>query len=355
MKDQPVDACLPADGVPVADLLDQLESYKRKSEHLARINDLHHRLAGALDLASVIETFSVWLMPLLDHALIGFTTLDGARKYHTCSSHGPERRHELEAVREILAETPLRETTGHVADDYYYQVWTVGLPDFPGQLVLLRREGPPAIKDGCLLEEALHLFEEPLRRAVSYENLFDQARRDTLTGLANRRVFEERLPSLIESARRHQTPLTLACLDLDHFKSINDSLGHAVGDAVLRGVAETLSAAIRSCDLLVRMGGDEFVLVLPNTDIHAGQCLASRLREAVREVGSRVPGCERLAVSIGLAAWNPDLTPDKWLQKADDALYGAKMATRGPAADFRMPGPPHFADRPGVHHFMANR
>ncbi len=217
------------------------------------------------------------------------------------------------------------------ADGFHVHRWVFDSPDCYGLLTLLRRGKPLSEQDLEFIDESLLILAEPLKRALEYEDIFSQARRDSLTGLPNRFVFEERIHALIEQARRHGRPLTLAALDLDHFKAVNDSMGHFTGDKVLQQVATTLQAQIRLSDLLVRMGGDEFLLILPDTDMPAACHLAERLCRAVASLNV-VTGAGQLGVSIGLAEWQPDLSVSAWLEKADDTLYQAKAGGRARVA-----------------------
>ncbi len=206
--------------------------------------------------------------------------------------------------------------------------WRLDSPDGNGLLVLIHKRRKPDGLDLRLMDEALSVFNDALHRALNYEDLFDQARHDALTGLANRRVFEDRIHSMVDSARRHGYPLTLASMDLDGFKKINDTFGHTEGDNVLRRVAMRLAQQVRSCDLLVRMGGDEFLLVLPDTGIRAAKVLTRRLRNDVRNLNIRSGAGKELDVSIGLSQWKNDLTLFQWLERADRALYEDKLNKR---------------------------
>jgi len=161
-----------------------------------------------------------------------------------------------------------------------------------------------------------------------YEDLFAQARRDILTGLDNRRVFEERIGSLLESARRQDRPITVASMDLDHFKQVNDNLGHAAGDIALQRVAKVMTEMVRNSDLLVRMGGDEFVLVLPDTALDAARLLAERLCAAVDGLDINAGNGSKLGMSIGIVQWKPAMSKDDWLQRTDEVLYQAKKTGR---------------------------
>ncbi len=128
-------------------------------------------------------------------------------------------------------------------------------------------------------------------------------------------------------AQRYQRPFSAIFIDLDHFKRINDVYGHAAGDAVLRGVAETLNVCLRECDLLGRFGGEEFVVLLPETGIDDAMRVADRMRKDVAclQLG-QIP--EAITVSAGVAEWTSDETGEALLQRADRALYRAKDAGR---------------------------
>jgi len=313
--------------VNVDTLLVQLDHYRRQTEWLVMVNKLQSRLASATDLQSMMEAFSVWLMPLVEHDLVAYRSACGTREHLLCSSHGPERRKIQEMARRCL--DGLVEDGDCCAEDGFFVCrWQLKFRDDVGQIIFLRRGETLSADEKEILDRAVEILAEPLERALQYESLFEQARRDALTGLENRRVFEERIGSMVESARRHGHPITLACMDLDHFKQINDTMGHAEGDRVLRRVARLLSTMVRNSDLLVRMGGDEFLLVLPETDLSSAAVLAERLRRGIRDLGIGAGG-KKLGVSIGLAQWQPGLTIEDWLLKADEVLYRAKAQGRG--------------------------
>ncbi|MFT7773935.1 diguanylate cyclase [Roseateles sp.] len=155
------------------------------------------------------------------------------------------------------------------------------------------------------------------------------AERDPLTGLGNRRHLERRCAELLPAAQREQRPLSLAQLDIDHFKSINDRYGHATGDRVLTLLAQLLQDSMRTSDVVVRQGGEEFVIVLPDTDLSAAADVCERLRERVAtHPWGQLGGPDwQVTVSIGLATAAPyELAP--LLDVADSALYRAKRGGR---------------------------
>jgi len=161
------------------------------------------------------------------------------------------------------------------------------------------------------------------------DELLVQATHDALTGLYNRRYVEDVLGNEIERAERHARPLAVAILDADHFKGVNDAHGHQTGDEVLRAISERCRNTLRSNDVLGRYGGEEFVVVFPETNLEEAGVVAERLRAAVADSPIKV-GDDALGVtvSIGLAAHAPGQDTDKLLQRADAALYNAKHEGR---------------------------
>ncbi len=148
-------------------------------------------------------------------------------------------------------------------------------------------------------------------------------REDALTGLSNRRAILTQLGGMVSAARRHGHPLSIAILDLDHFKRINDTHGHKTGDQVLVAAAHALATHLRAEDQLGRLGGEEFLVLLPDTDAEAATHMAERARAEVAGAPTPVP----VTVSIGLATWAGE-TAEDFLQRADEALYAAKDAGR---------------------------
>lgn len=160
-------------------------------------------------------------------------------------------------------------------------------------------------------------------RSKTYERF---AFYDLLTGVANRRKFEDRLDEQMSLARRHGTPLSIMLFDLDHFKSINDTYGHDTGDAVLRAFASALSKQVRKEDLFARWGGEEFIMLLVHTDQTHLPSIASKMLEAARTV--MIDEHRSLTCSIGMASFQNDMDKHALIKKADDALYRAKANGR---------------------------
>ncbi len=162
------------------------------------------------------------------------------------------------------------------------------------------------------------------------ELLAERAQIDGLTGLWNRAYFDRRWTEEVGKAARHQRPLSLAMIDIDHFKSINDTYGHPAGDAVLQDAAKLIQRECRQEDVACRYGGEEFALILPDTTPEDAGNLCDRIRQSfVSSVWPRHP--ERtVTVSIGLAGFNltGGMSPAGWLESSDRALYAAKQRGR---------------------------
>jgi diguanylate cyclase (GGDEF)-like protein len=161
------------------------------------------------------------------------------------------------------------------------------------------------------------------------EDLLVQATHDPLTGVFNRRHVEELLRTELDRAERHARPLAVAMLDADHFKKINDTYGHQTGDEVLRTISQRCQSTLRSNDVLGRYGGEEFIVVFPETSLEDAGAVAERLRAAVAEVPIKVgDNALDVTVSIGLAAFAPGYNLDEMFHRADAALYTAKQDGR---------------------------
>ena len=177
------------------------------------------------------------------------------------------------------------------------------------------------------LEEAQRkLREQQAELEEMNERLKSLASTDALTGLKNRRAFEERLDKELSRSRRHGHPLSLILLDIDHFKSYNDTYGHPKGDEILRLVGRTLSRAMRETDFATRYGGEEFAILLPDTDREGAQHLAERLRHTIES--AKWPDRE-ITASVGVASYGERAsTAEQLIDQADRALYRSKEQGR---------------------------
>jgi diguanylate cyclase (GGDEF)-like protein len=168
-----------------------------------------------------------------------------------------------------------------------------------------------------------------LRTKELVDLLAQRAMIDGLTGLWNRRYFEERLSAETSLSERNGAPLSLVMLDVDHFKKINDTHGHPFGDEVLRAVARAASTRVRASDVFCRYGGEEFAVLLPNTDAPRAQTLAEDLRASIESLKlTKAKDPVPVTASFGVADRAPRQPPEALLQSADGALYDAKRGGR---------------------------
>lgn len=167
---------------------------------------------------------------------------------------------------------------------------------------------------------------EELRKDL--ENVRKEAMTDSLTGLGNRKSFDNKLKDVHEHMIADKSTYSLIMLDIDHFKSFNDDFGHQVGDQVLRLVSRTLINGVKGRDIACRYGGEEFAIILPDTNGDATVRVANHLREAVasKDIVNRSTGekLARITLSAGVAEWDGDETVENLILRADRALYAAK-------------------------------
>ena len=203
--------------------------------------------------------------------------------------------------------------------------------DEPGQLAVFTRDRGRTFSD-----EAVRALEELAKRAApALENArrFREARQladmDALTALHNRRFFHETLEREVARAHRYNRRLALLVFDLDDFKAVNDRIGHLAGDAVLAEAAERLRSAVRSADVACRVGGDEFAVILPESDLVDADQLYRRVQEAVSAKPLAHVG--PLLLSAGITELRPRDDSRSFFERADEALYRAKAAGKGVA------------------------
>lgn len=170
----------------------------------------------------------------------------------------------------------------------------------------------------------------PLRNALQYRHALQSAYLDPLTNTHNRCALQSAFQREWELARRHGAPLSLILLDIDHFKHINDSYGHDRGDAVLTSVAKCVQDNVRASDLVFRYGGEEFIVLLSNTNASGAFHLAERIRRALEKMPCQPDGGVplRVTASLGVATLAPNESREKLLKRADQAMYRAKHLGR---------------------------
>jgi diguanylate cyclase (GGDEF)-like protein len=200
----------------------------------------------------------------------------------------------------------------------------------------LRRGAHDLLVEPVTPAEVIARVRAASRTRTLQQELVGQSRRletllheDPLTGLFNRRYVLTRLSGLISGARRHGRPLSVAMIDIDNFKSLNDAYGHDAGDAALVATTMALRDRLRAEDELGRLGGEEFLALLPDAAARAVPVVAESLRASVEGVRTRMDGIElAVTVSIGWATWDGLEDADELVKRADIALYAAKNSGR---------------------------
>ncbi len=193
--------------------------------------------------------------------------------------------------------------------------------------------GPRLMLSGDRISVGSHILKlvamDSLER-IFHETLLDQSTKDPLTGLGNRSATLAELQSRFELSRRHGRQISVIMCDLDHFKQVNDKYGHGAGDIVLAGFGERVRQNLRGTDLAGRIGGEEFLLILPETDKDGAALLAERLRVSLSGAPHVLPqGPIKVTCSLGVAQWLPeDRDAGALLGRADEALYEAKHQGR---------------------------
>lgn len=189
-------------------------------------------------------------------------------------------------------------------------------------------------RDISYLEQLTRQSAITINRANAYSKILQYATIDALTNLNNRRQFEIRLKQEIATTKRQGNPLCAMMIDIDFFKKVNDTYGHASGDAVLKGVAGIIKSALRESDIPSRYGGEEFAILLPYTHLDEAKIVGERLRRAVEEASIPIDIEDvdtkslKVTISMGLAEFNTVETGKELFERADKALYEAKTTGR---------------------------
>lgn len=179
------------------------------------------------------------------------------------------------------------------------------------------------------IESLISCLGYPLRNALMYRKALRSAHTDPLTQVNNRVAMDDCILREWELARRQKTPLSLMLIDIDHFKTFNDRYGHTCGDQVLKSVAWMIRETVRASDMIFRYGGEEFVIVLSNTEIAGAVLLAERIRRAIENMRLTTESQGiRVTASLGVTSLNPGTSAHDLLVNADRAMYQAKQNGR---------------------------
>ncbi len=205
-----------------------------------------------------------------------------------------------------------------------------------GVLVAKSTDDIISAKDEDYLEQISSQIATTINRANVYAEILKHATLDALTGFYNRRQLEERLKQEVSSAKRQKTPLCAIMTDIDYFKSVNDTYGHAVGDLVLKTIAKIIRGQLREYDIAGRYGGEEFSILLPFTKIKEAKMVAERLRKSIEKKAINISKVNaeadvkeiNVTISLGIYEMQPNDIEEDLLKKADKALYEAKNTGR---------------------------
>jgi len=262
-------------------------------------------------------------------ALIGYFL--GKRNYRPVSSEQVYARRELKRAKAIVKQ--LEEISREVRRNLASHQSSIA--HFKERIVLMSAQGDDTGESWqTLCEEAERMLSPTMRLSAQIANAYDEVRQqanllmtftesrtDPLTGLSNRRALDDSLESLFAMKDRYELTFSLCILDVDHFKRINDEYGHLEGDRVLQEVASMIDNCVRETDVVTRYGGEEFVILMPSTDLAGALIFTERVREAVEQ---RL----RVTVSGGVAQASSTDEPQTLLARADAALYRAKSRGR---------------------------
>ncbi|MFP4208814.1 MAG: diguanylate cyclase [Wenzhouxiangella sp.] len=257
------------------------------------------------------------------------------------------------ADREVLGKTPKFLQSGQHADDFYRI-----LKDALARGQAFRATFANRRKDGALyyadqsiapiadasgkIQHFVSISKDITHKVIEQQKLTEQASRDALTGLLNRRAGEQALIRAQQAASADDQPFAVLMADIDHFKRINDSYGHASGDRVLQSVAGVLKDQIRDSDHAIRWGGEEFLIVLANASGQVALATAERIRTTVAASCDAEAGS--VTLSLGCGQWQPEESIEALVRRVDMALYTAKNAGRNRVHVAPDPTPPDAAD-----------
>jgi diguanylate cyclase (GGDEF)-like protein len=186
------------------------------------------------------------------------------------------------------------------------------------------RVKPFTMRETNTLENLLSLLIYPLRNALLYQKAVAEAHRDPLTQISNRAAFDQALKREVYAFKRHNTCFSLLVVDIDWFKQVNDTYGHIAGDTVLKSVAETIGKTLRRSDEVFRYGGEEFVVILSNTEVEGARFIAERIRREIKKMTVQSHENINVTASIGVATSNAVDDVNETFYHADKALYEAK-------------------------------
>ena len=268
-----------------------------------RLLQLTNHLQTSLSIEDVLSLFSEEVAIYVPHDFIGYKTEENKDSKSYDFQLGKKARQKLEYQLTINSESI-------------------------GTLVIARKRKFSQSEENEL-EQLVSALLYPLRNALLYQDALQAAQKDALTGTCNRAAFNEVLSREVDLAQRHDRSLGMIIIDIDHFKSINDTYGHSTGDCLIRAMAFCTGETIRHSDQLFRYGGEEFVVLLPETNTRGVKRLAERIRRNIEKMDSICEGkAINMTVSLGIATLQHNEDEFGFFSRADKALYDAKDAGR---------------------------
>lgn len=274
--------------------LDSHRAYENDSRDLIGISKLAIRLQQSIEITPLLNSFCEETASIVPCDSVQYTNDDAELKYSTGEKQVHHCKYQLELENDNLGE------------------------------IICSRKKPFTIKETNLIERLLSLLIYPLRNALLYRQAITQAHRDPLTQISNRAAFDKSMSKQLSSHKRHQVDFSLMIIDIDHFKKVNDTYGHITGDNVLKVIAEVISKTIRGSDQVFRYGGEEFVVILENTEQGGASSIAERVRKQIQQKVIDVSKNIQVTASIGFASSDRVNDPSDTLEYADKALYHAK-------------------------------
>ena len=331
------------------DIKEDLERVRALNRQLMDVGELGKEMNAALPYRETVERVLSRSRAFLKADFAALLQLDAdARAFSLEGSQGvtsPSMSAECCAftpdcpVRHAIAGGQLVRTTGHTCSLFPHTMrGQVVIPvrvENIGDLAVLATSTSGEYVS-LLSDDILDALRNHIQSALNNANRYNAIRRqvvtDHLTSLYNRRYFMNRAAEEIERSLRHQAPLSVLMVDIDHFKAFNDTYGHATGDRVLQTVAQAMQDALRTTDICARHGGEEFAMLLPNTPGENAGYVAERVRRTLsgtRYTGLGLPADANITISVGVATCPRDATDlDTLMELADKALYVAKADGR---------------------------
>jgi diguanylate cyclase (GGDEF)-like protein len=265
-----------------------------------RLLHLSNNLQSSLAIEDILSRFSDEIKIYIPHDFLGFNMGETTQQKTFDYCLGKKARYKLNHQLTISADKVL------------------------GSLVISRKRKFTDV-EAREFEHLTSTLIYPLRNAILYRDALHAAHKDALTGISNRAALDETLSREVDIAHRHDRALGMIIIDIDHFKSINDNYGHATGDCLLKALSLNAEETIRLSDQIFRFGGEEFVVLLPETAVGGVKRLAERIRRNIESLESCCEGSNiKMTVSLGIATLNYGEDEEGFFIRADKALYQAK-------------------------------